>query len=241
MSVPAVKVSFEFFPPGDDATSAQLWNAVQRLAPLEPSFVSVTYGADGSTRSRTHQCVMRILRETSLRVAPHLTCVGATREEILSIARELLAGGRTGSGGVAGRSPTVAMSGGLRASSRRLAYASDLVRGLRDVAAFDVSVAAYPEGHPETPGVEVDLANLKRKIDAGAQRAITQFFSTPMHSCAIAIAVSLPASPRPSSLASCPSRAFRSWCDLPSAAAPRSPRGCGSGSTVWMTIRRHGD
>jgi len=178
MSANSVSVSFEFFPPNDDTMAAQLWEAVQRLAPLEPRFVSVTYGADGSTRSRTHQCVMRILRETHLLVAPHLTCVGATREEICGIAREywdqgvrqvVALRGDPQPSGNSSSSAYVPSQGGF-------AYASDLVRGLRGVADFDISVAAYPEGHPETPGVDADINNLKRKIDAGANRAITQFF-----------------------------------------------------------------
>jgi methylenetetrahydrofolate reductase (NADPH) len=178
MPANSVSVSFEFFPPNDDAMAAQLWDVVQRLAPLEPRFVSVTYGADGSTRSRTHQCVMRILRQTDLLVAPHLTCVGATRDEITGIAREywdqgvrhlVALRGDPQPGGNGASSAYVPFQGGF-------AYASDLVRGLRGVADFDISVAAYPEGHPETPGVDADLENLKRKIDAGANRAITQFF-----------------------------------------------------------------
>ncbi len=177
MPVPAVNVSFEFFPPQDEAAAVQLWSAVQRLAPLEPGFVSVTYGADGSTRSRTHQCVMRMLRETSLRVAPHLTCVGATREEIEAIARDYWQQGVRDLVALRGDpQPGLAVSGPFIARPGGFAYAADLVRGLRGVAGFDISVAAYPEGHPETPGVEMDLANLRRKIDAGAQRAITQFF-----------------------------------------------------------------
>jgi methylenetetrahydrofolate reductase (NADPH) len=169
-------VSFEFFPPSDDEMARQLWSAVQRLAPLRPNFVSVTYGADGSTRSRTHDCVLRILRETELRVAPHLTCVGASQEEVLGIAQDYWNNGvrqmvalrgdlPAGGGGAAG---TVATPG--------FTYASQLVAGLKRTANFDISVAAYPEGHPESGTVEADLENLKRKIDAGASRAITQFF-----------------------------------------------------------------
>ena len=170
MSRNPVSVSFEFFPPGDATMAAQLWDAVQRLAPLAPHFVSVTYGADGSTRSRTHECVTRILRETRLTVAPHLTCVGASREELTGIARDYWQQGVR---------HVVALRGDLQpglAATDGFDFASDLVRGLRGVAGFDISVAAYPEGHPERPGVDVDVANLKRKIDAGATRAITQFF-----------------------------------------------------------------
>jgi len=179
-----VAVSFEFFPPSDDAMAKQLWEAVQRLAPLGPNFVSVTYGADGSTRARTHECVLRMLRETALVVAPHLTCVGATRADVLTIAQDYwregirhlvaLRGDAPGAG-----APGVATPPGVaayRPPADGFAYASDLVRGLRGVGDFDISVAAYPEGHPETGTVEADLENLKRKVDAGATRAITQFF-----------------------------------------------------------------
>ncbi len=177
-----VRVSFEFFPPNDEAMAAHLWAAVERLAPLQPEFVSVTYGADGSTRSRTHACVLRMLRETGLRVAPHLTCVGASREELMAIAedywrhgvRHLVAlrgdapGGNAPGAGLPG--------GGYRPHPGGFAYASDLVGGLRSAAPFEISVAAYPEGHPESASVQADVENLKRKVDAGANRAITQFF-----------------------------------------------------------------
>ena len=178
MKANSVSVTFEFFPPNDEAMAAQLWGAIQRLAPLEPRFVSVTYGADGSTRSRTHQCVMRILRETNLLVAPHLTCVGATREEISSIAGDYWDQGIRQLVALRG-DPPPSGNGSPSAyvpSPNGFGYASDLVGGLRGVADFDISVAAYPEGHPETPGVDADIENLKRKIDAGANRAITQFF-----------------------------------------------------------------
>jgi methylenetetrahydrofolate reductase (NADPH) len=174
-----VTVSFEFFPPGDDAAAGHLWAAVERLAPLGPRFVSVTYGADGSTRARTHECVLRILRETDLVVAPHLTCVGASREEVIAIAEDYWRHGVRHM--VALRGDQAAPAGG--AGARRYepypggyAYASDLVRGLKGAAPFEISVAAYPEGHPESGSIEADLSNLKRKIDAGARRAITQFF-----------------------------------------------------------------
>ena len=176
MSDPAV--SFEFFPPGDEAMAQQLWQSVQRLAPLGPSFVSVTYGADGSTRERTHDFVERVLRETDLRVAPHLTCVGASREEVLNIAETYWRLGVRHLVALRGDVPAANLSadGRYRPYPGGFAYASDLVRGLRQVGNFDMSVAAYPEGHPESGGVEADLLNLKRKIDAGAGRAITQFF-----------------------------------------------------------------
>jgi methylenetetrahydrofolate reductase (NADPH) len=170
-------VSFEFFPPGDEAMAQQLWQSVLRLAPLCPSFVSVTYGADGSTRERTHEFVQRVLRETSLRVAPHLTCVGASEEEVLEIARGYWQLGVRHLVALRGDAPAANLSEGrYRPHPGGFAYASDLVKGLRRVGGFEMSVAAYPEGHPESGGVEADLENLRRKVDAGADRAITQFF-----------------------------------------------------------------
>jgi methylenetetrahydrofolate reductase (NADPH) len=170
-------VSFEFFPPGDDSMAQQLWSSIQRLAPLEPRFVSVTYGADGSTRTRTHECVMRILRETKLRVAPHLTCVAASRDEVLGIAQDYWRQGVRDLVALRGDAPAGAVTsdGRYRPHAGGFAYASDLVGGLKQVGNFDMSVAAYPEGHPETGSIEADLDNLQRKIDAGASRAITQF------------------------------------------------------------------
>jgi methylenetetrahydrofolate reductase (NADPH) len=173
MASRTVSVSFEFFPPSDDAAAGQLWSAIERLAPLGPRFVSVTYGADGSTRSRTHDCVLRILRDTDLVVAPHLTCVGATREEVLEIAQDYWREGVRHM--VALRGDPVG-SAGYRPHAGGFAFGSDLVRGLKSAAPFEISVAAYPEGHPESGSIEADLENLKRKIDAGANRAITQFF-----------------------------------------------------------------
>jgi len=175
-------VSFEFFPPGDDATARQLWDAVRRLAPLQPDFVSVTYGADGSTRTRTHDCVLRILRETDLRVAPHLTCIGSSKEEVLGIAQDYWRQGIRHMVALRGDLPGVTAPGGSAASGGAapdlpgFRYASDLVKGLAGAAPFEISVAAYPEGHPESGGIDAELDNLKRKIDAGAGRAITQFF-----------------------------------------------------------------
>lgn len=168
------QVSFEFFPPGSPAMEATLWNSIQRLAPLNPRFISVTYGADGSTRDRTHKIVSRIIRETGVRAAPHLTCVGATQQEIQSIARKYWDEGIRDIVALRGDPPQGVERyephpGGYH-------YAVDLVAGLRDVADFEISVAAYPEVHPEAPGADFDLDNLKRKLEAGATRAITQFF-----------------------------------------------------------------
>jgi methylenetetrahydrofolate reductase (NADPH) len=156
----------------------QLWQSVQRLAPLQPSFVSVTYGADGSTRTRTHEFVQRVLSETDLRVAPHLTCVGASREEVLQIARDYRQLGVRHLVALRGDAPAASLSadGRYQPYPSGFAYASDLVRGLAQAGDFEISVAAYPEGHPESAGIEADLENLSRKVDAGARRAITQFF-----------------------------------------------------------------
>jgi methylenetetrahydrofolate reductase (NADPH) len=173
MGVP-IRVSFEFFPPGDAAMEATLWKSVERLAPLGPRFVSVTYGADGSTRERTHNLVTRIQRETSLVGAPHLTCVGASRGEILDIARKYWDEGVRHLVALRGDPPQG--QAGWKPHPDGFPYAADLVEGLASVGNFDISVAAYPEKHPEAPSPKFDLDNLKRKIDAGASRAITQFF-----------------------------------------------------------------
>ena len=169
-----IAVSFEFFPPGDEAMEALLWKSVQRLAPLAPQFVSVTYGADGSTRERTHNVVTRMQRETALVGAPHLTCIGASRGEILDIARMYWDEGVRYLVALRGDPPQG--QGRYQPHPEGFAYAADLVAGLRSVADFDISVAAYPEVHPEAADADVDLDNLKRKVDAGASRAITQFF-----------------------------------------------------------------
>jgi methylenetetrahydrofolate reductase (NADPH) len=175
--VTPISVSFEFFPPGDAETEATLWKSVERLSPLAPRFVSVTYGADGSTRTRTHNVVTRIQRETQLTGAPHLTCVGASRGEILDIARKYWDQGIRHLVALRGDPPRGATR--YVPHSQGFAYASDLVAGLKSVADFDISVAAYPEVHPEAGSPERDLDNLKRKIEAGASRAITQFFYEP--------------------------------------------------------------
>jgi methylenetetrahydrofolate reductase (NADPH) len=170
----AIRVSFEFFPPADAAMEATLWRSLERLAPLAPSFVSVTYGADGSTRERTHNIVTRIERQTRLTGAPHLTCIGASRGEILDIARTYWDEGIRHLVALRGDPPHG--QGTYRPHPEGFAFAADLVAGLRALAPFDISVAAYPEVHPEASSAAADLENLKRKIDAGATRAITQFF-----------------------------------------------------------------
>jgi methylenetetrahydrofolate reductase (NADPH) len=171
---PPVQVSFEFFPPNDEAMERTLWSSIERLAPLAPRFVSVTYGADGSTRDRTHRVVSRVLRETRLTGAPHLTCIGASRSEILGIARRYWDEGIRHIVALRGDPP--AGSGPYLPRADGFAHAADLVAGLRGVADFEISVAAYPETHPEAQSSGDDLDNLERKLDAGATRAITQFF-----------------------------------------------------------------
>ena len=168
-----IAVSFEFFPPGDEAMEQTLWGSLQRLAPLRPRFVSVTYGADGSTRERTHHVVTRIQRETTLTGAPHLTCVGASRGEVLDIARRYWDQGIRHLVALRGDPPRGAS---YAPHPQGFGYAADLVRGLKSVGDFEICVGAYPEVHPEASSAQADLENLKRKFDAGATRAITQFF-----------------------------------------------------------------
>ena len=169
-----VDVSFEFFPPHNEQMEEVLWRSIERLAPLGPRFLSVTYGADGSTRERTHAAVARIVSETKLTAAPHLTCIGASRGEIDDVARAYWDMGIRHLVALRGDAP--ADSNGYIPRSDGYAYAADLVAGLKNVGDFDISVAAYPEVHPEAPNPIFDLDNLKRKLDAGASRAITQFF-----------------------------------------------------------------
>jgi len=168
-----LRVSFEFFPPRTAEMETALWTAVTKLAPLGPAFVSVTYGAGGTTRERTHATVRRLRRETALEPAAHLTCVGASRAEIDAIARDYWDAGIRHLVALRGDVPG---GGAHQPHPDGYAYASDLVAGLRRVADFELSVAAYPECHPEAGSPDLDLDNLKRKIDAGATRAITQYF-----------------------------------------------------------------
>ncbi len=169
-----LNVSFEFFPPKTPEMEEALWRTVRRLEPLNPAFVSVTYGAGGSTRERTHATVKRLVEETRLKPAAHLTCVAATRAEVDAVARDYWDAGvrhivaLRGDSQVPG-APYQPHPGGYD-------YAVDLVAGLKKIADFEISVAAYPEVHPDATSAEADLDNLKRKIDAGATRAITQFF-----------------------------------------------------------------
>lgn len=174
MNVQGIRFSFEFFPPRDAAMEARLWQTVERLAPLSPAFVSVTYGADGSTRERTHEIVTRIHEETGLVSAPHLTCVGASRQEVLDVARRYRDSGIRHIVALRGDPPKGTAA--YRPHPEGFAFAADLVAGLKTVADFEISVAAYPEVHPEAESPEADLDNLRRKVEAGATRAITQFF-----------------------------------------------------------------
>lgn len=168
------EVSFEFFPPNTEKMNETMWHSIKRLAPLSPRFVSVTYGADGSTRARTHAAVARISEETALTAAPHLTCIGADRAEIDDIAREYWDMGIRHLVALRGDPPKDGSN--FRPHPNGYAYAADLVAGMKKVADFDISVAAYPEVHPEATNAIADLDNLRRKLDAGATRAITQFF-----------------------------------------------------------------
>jgi methylenetetrahydrofolate reductase (NADPH) len=169
-----IAVSFEFFPPKTDGMAETLWRSIEMLAPLKPRFVSVTYGAGGSTRERTHATVERIIKETSLTPAAHLTCVGASRDEIDSIAKSYWDAGVRHIVALRGDPPEPGQA--YRPHPGGYANAAELVAGLKSVAPFEISVAAYPEVHPDSECAESDLDNLLRKIDAGADRAITQFF-----------------------------------------------------------------
>jgi methylenetetrahydrofolate reductase (NADPH) len=172
-----IGVSFEFFPPKTEKMAETLWDSVRTLEPLRPDFVSVTYGAGGSTRERTHAAVQRIASETSIPAAAHLTCVDATREEVDAVARAYWDSGVRHI--VALRGDASDPATGYRPHPGGYANAAELVAGLAKIAPFEISVAAYPEKHPDSPDEAADLDNLKRKIDAGATRAITQFFFEP--------------------------------------------------------------
>ncbi len=171
------EISFEFFPPKSEKMEATLWDSVKTLEPLDPRFVSVTYGAGGSTRERTHNTVARIAKETNIAAAAHLTCVEASKAEIREIAEAYWQAGVRHIVALRGDPP----SEGQQFTPHPEGYASaaELVRGLKEIADFDISVAAYPETHPEADCAQSDLDNLKRKLDAGASRAITQFFFSP--------------------------------------------------------------
>lgn len=173
-SAKPVSVSFEFFPPKTEKMQETLWECVKRLEPLAPSFVSVTYGAGGTTRERTHDTVVRIARESSLKPAAHLTCVGHSQGEVDDIARRYWDEGIRHIVALRGDAPEG--SGAYQPTPGGYAYAVDLVKGLKRINDFEISVAAYPEMHPDAPNADFDLDNLKRKVDAGATRAISQYF-----------------------------------------------------------------
>ena len=166
--ISGINVSFEFFPPKTEQMEKTLWKSVERLAPLNPAYMSVTYGANSGERDRTHDVVKRIQNEVGVPAVPHLTCVDASKEELIQIAKDYWESGIR---------RIVALRGDLpEGTTKTDMYAADLVSLLKDVADFDISVAAYPEKHPEAPNAQFDLLNLKRKAEAGATQAITQFF-----------------------------------------------------------------
>ncbi len=232
----APKLSFEFFPPRTDALEQQLWACIERLAPLEPRFVSVTYGAGGTTKARTHATVARIVRETKLVAAAHLTCVGATREEVNEVARGYWDNGIRHIVALRGDAPPGAAyephPGGYH-------YAADLVAGLKQVADFEISVAAYPEVHPSALNPVADLENLKRKLDAGATRAITQYFLIPPPICGLSICA-WPRGSRPRSCrGSCRFQITRKPSDFQQCAVPRCQTGWAGCSRGPKTTQRH--
>lgn len=171
----ALAVSFEFFPPKTDVMEARFWESIGKLAPLKPRFVSVTYGAGGSTRERTLRMVSRIASETGVDAAAHLTCVGASRDEVDEVVRGYKAAGINRIVALRG-DPAEGIGQPFTPHPQGYRNAADLVAGLRRIGDFDISVAAYPEKHPQSPDWDAEIDNLKRKIDAGANRAITQMF-----------------------------------------------------------------
>jgi methylenetetrahydrofolate reductase (NADPH) len=171
----ALKVSFEFFPPKTPEAEASLWECIGRLAPMNPHFVSVTYGAGGSTRERTHATVKRIVDETELRPAAHLTCVSASKDEVNGVIRDYWAAGVRHIVALRG-DPAGGLGTAYEPHPEGYHQTSDLVAGIKAIGDFEVSVSAYPEKHPEAPSLSADIDALQKKVDAGADRAITQFF-----------------------------------------------------------------
>lgn len=176
MSAP--KVSFEFFPPKSPEMEQKLWDSVRRLEPLQPDYVSVTYGAGGSTRERTHDIVRKMAAETSLKPAGHITCVAATKPEIDQVLKDYWDAGVKRIVALRG-DPTAGIGTKYAPHPGGYAYADDLITGARRIADFDISVGCYPEVHPDASSLKSEVENLKRKFDAGATRAITQFFFYP--------------------------------------------------------------
>lgn len=169
-----LNISFEFFPPKTEEMEMKLWEVILKMENLNPSFVSVTYGAGGSTRERTHQVIEKIIKETSLKPASHLTCVAASKDEIDEILRNYWEIGVRHIVALRGDMPASSVNYQLRFDGYK--YANELVAGIKKIADFEISVAGYPEKHPEAKSFEEDIDNLKRKVDAGATRIITQFF-----------------------------------------------------------------
>ena len=226
-------VSFEFFPPKTEKMEQTLWQAVHKLAPLQPEFVSVTYGAGGSTRERTHATVCRLQKETGLRAAAHLTCVGATREEIDAIARTYWDSGIRHIVALRGDPPT-GVGTAYEPYPGGYAYAADLVEGLKRVADFEISVAAYPESHPQATSPQADLDNLKRKIDAGRHPRDHPVLLRQRSLSALRRARGgVPASRCRSCPASCRSPTSPALSSSPQAAAPPFRRGWPSCSPAW--------
>ena len=193
------KVSFEFFPPKSEAMEETLWESVSRLEALSPDFVSVTYGAGGSTRDRTHRTVRRIVQETSIAPAAHLTCVGATQDEVDGVIRDYWASGVRHIVALRG-DPPEGIGERYVPHPNGYANAAELAAGIRKVGDFEISVGCYPEKHPESPDFQYDLDLLKQKIDSGATRAITQFFFYPdlffrFRDAAVAAGINIPIIP----------------------------------------------
>jgi methylenetetrahydrofolate reductase (NADPH) len=172
---PDFRVSFEFFPPKTDVMEERFWDSIHKLAPLQPRFVSVTYGAGGSTRERTLRMVSQVKAQTGVDAAAHLTCVGASRDEVDAVVRGYQQAGVSRIVALRG-DPAEGMGKPFTPHPDGYINAADLVAGIRRIGAFDISVAAYPEKHPQSPSWDADIDNLKRKLDAGATRAITQMF-----------------------------------------------------------------
>jgi methylenetetrahydrofolate reductase (NADPH) len=172
---PELQISFEFFPPKTDVMEERFWETVHKLAPLRPNFVSVTYGAGGSTRERTLRMVRQIKAQTGVDAAAHLTCVGATRDEVDEVVRGYQAVGINRIVALRG-DPPEGVGQPFTPHAQGYQNAADLVAGIQRIGAFDISVAAYPEKHPQSPDWATEIDNLKRKLDAGASRAITQMF-----------------------------------------------------------------
>ena len=175
-----IRVSFEFFPPKTTEMESALWESITRLAPLEPSFVSVTYGAGGSTRERTHSTLARLVRETDLKPAAHLTCVAATREEVDDVVRAYHEAGVRHIVALRG-DPVSGPGSAYEPHPGGYATSTALIEGIRRLGDFEVTVSAYPEKHPESATLDADIDVLKAKVEAGATRAITQFFFDNVH------------------------------------------------------------